>query len=163
MALGNLSPKDEENFSVLKNNLQNPADITEAVPPDPTGVPEDDDYVLGVEKAFANGKGTFPIQTILSWTPEQIQNYNALVGSDLKDSAYMFTENYNVISNVDAEIKAQAEANTKERDLRRYQMWFNFGYFGDDDTPRNLAQMYGVDISEMPAFKDWDKDKVYKE
>ena len=36
MALGNLSPKDEENFSVLKNNLQNPADITEAVPPDPT-------------------------------------------------------------------------------------------------------------------------------
>ena len=163
MALGNLSPKDEENFSVLKNNLQNPADITEAVPPDPTGVPEDDDYVIGVEKAFANGKGTFPIQTILSWTPEQIQNYNALVGSDLKDSAYMFTENYNVISNVDAEIKAQAEANTKERDLRRYQMWFNFGYFGDDDTPRNLSQMYGVDISEMPAFKDWDKDKVYKE
>ena len=58
MAISNrstgLSPNDEENFKVLKNNLQNPADITEAVPPEPTGVPEDDDYVIGVEKAFAN-------------------------------------------------------------------------------------------------------------
>ena len=167
MAISNrstgLSPKDEENFKVLKNNLQNPADITEAVPPEPTGVPEDDDYVIGVEKAFANGKGTFPIQTILNWTPEQIHNYNMIVGSDLKDSADMFTENYNIISDVDADIKAQAKANTLEKDLRRYQMWWNMGYFGDDDTPRELSQMYGVDISEMPAFRDWDKDKVYQE